>query len=200
MTAKSKITKGSLIIGRTSEAGKGNLELTIEATFNSFRGIVEEVEKHFHRPQVIDDRIRKNFAEKVMPSAPPATKQEEGMIGKTRGLVDLTAKTKRVGGTVKESAEKYLFIHPETGRIFVRSFCIADISASELLADVVEINTHDSTREHKKKNGKLPRRLWKGIDGTMSQQYSTVKRLPKPYDPRIFEGWRCWEKVVKGDR
>ena len=70
-----------------------------------------------------------------------------------------------------------------------------DTSATSLLAEVTAINTYKEAAAHKNKNGNLPRKLWE-IDGTRSQQYSVGKKLPTPLAPRLFEGWRCWKRVI----
>jgi len=72
-----------------------------------------------------------------------------------------------------------------------------DASAVKLLADLVEIDTHEAAGYHEDKNGKLPQMLWKTIGGTRSHHLSTVQRLPSPYSNRVFSTWRCWQKEVK---
>jgi len=80
-----------------------------------------------------------------------------------------------------------------TGVVYGISESMISTSAEHMLSMLVEIGTYEAASDHKKKNGDLPRQLWNGIDGTRSQQYTTVKHLPSPYAARIFSGWRCWK-------
>jgi len=104
LKTKAMVRKIPSGIGRTKEAGKARSGLTIDATFASTRGIVEAVKKAFHNSNVIDERIKQNFVDIVMPSAPPLTEQEKGVFKSLGGLEKkLEAEGKRIaewGGQV----------------------------------------------------------------------------------------------------
>ena len=102
-----------------------------------------------------------------------------------------------VSSVLKDKVQKWIWTDPKGVHYGITQGKV-DTSAEMMLAHLVEIDTYDNAIEHKEKNGELPRKLWKGIDGARSQQYSTVKHLPRPYAARIFEGRRCWKKEDEG--
>ncbi len=55
-------------------------------------------------------------------------------------------------------------------------------------------DTYEDARIHRDNNGELPRRIWSNIDGTRSLQYLSARKLLKPYKPRLFDGWLCWQE------
>ncbi|GMH61240.1 hypothetical protein TrRE_jg5433, partial [Triparma retinervis] len=177
-------------------SSKGNLTQTFTSTKRVF---CTEVESQFHQPKVIDERRRRHFVKTIMPHAPTLTAQEDSMIERRLAMVKDTFDAKRYG-SIKDDVAKFIHINKSTGAVFGVSECIIDAPASSVLAEVATIDTYAASRQHRRKNGNLPRKLWNGIDGTRSQQYSVGKKLPSPLEPRLFEGWRCWKRVTNPNK
>jgi hypothetical protein len=47
--------------------------LNVDAATASLKAILEEIEKQFHKPEVIDERKKQDFVNVVVPSTPPLT-------------------------------------------------------------------------------------------------------------------------------
>jgi hypothetical protein len=161
----------------------------------TLKTILELVQEHFNKPETIDQRRKEHFLEVEMPNVQPLTAGEEEMIAGNVALIKSTKGAKRYG-SLKDDVDKFIYVEEETGKVFGISKCIVDTRAAEILVDIFAIRTCEAAKLHEEKNGELPRMLWEGIDGTRSQQYSVFKRLPPPLQPRLFEAWRCWQRVV----
>jgi len=191
LKTKAMVRKIPSGIGRTKEAGKARSGLTIDATFASTRGIVEAVKKAFHNSNVIDERIKQNFVDIVMPSAPPLTEQEKGVFKSLGGLEKkLEAEGKRIAGTVKSGVDKFLWT--EDNNILGGFSCNVDISAEKMLADVYELSTYGRSGNHKKRYGDLPRLIRKNVDGSRSLHYTNGVSFPSPMQDRILYSWNSW--------
>ncbi|GMI48438.1 hypothetical protein TrCOL_g6642 [Triparma columacea] len=82
----------------------------VNTVYMSIKGIMEEIEKNFHKPDVVDERSQKHFVEEIIPSPPPLTVEEENMLDGVGGLENmLYEKGKRVKGTLKEEVDKFLW-------------------------------------------------------------------------------------------
>ena len=74
--SKPRFTDRSVGEGTIDTTEKVTFGLTAESTFASLKGIFEEIEKRFFKPDVIDKRIRQHFVRNVIPNAPALTIQE----------------------------------------------------------------------------------------------------------------------------
>jgi hypothetical protein len=118
------------------------------SAFSSVKGILEEVGKQFHKPDVIDERMRQDFIEEVMPNAPPLTEQEKGMFESLGGLEEELAKEgKRVKGSVRGVVDKFLWT--EGDNIWGAFSCKVDISVWRMWDYLYNLNTYESAQDHK---------------------------------------------------
>jgi hypothetical protein len=53
---------------------------------SSFMDLFSEVEKNFHKPDIIDEKKKRHFVDEVMPNVPALTKDEEAMMNGVEGL------------------------------------------------------------------------------------------------------------------
>ena len=167
---------------------------SVKEVFNSFKEVFKEVGRQFRQPDVIDKRRRLHFIEHIIPNAPLLTRQEEEMLeGRVKHLEYSAGAAKRQQETLKEDVEKFVFVPKDASNALGISYCHIDVSARALFAYLVEVGTYESAREHKEKNGEMPQKLWYNIDGTRSQQMSTIRKLPASLGVRKFENWRCWK-------
>jgi len=69
-------------------------------------GLINGIEKHFFKPDVVDDNIKQSFVEAII-HAPPLTEPEANMISTFDHLEEeLANKGKRVRSSVKTDVEK----------------------------------------------------------------------------------------------
>jgi len=69
--ANNKLVRASTGLLGLSEATPW--ALNVDAATASLKAILEEIEKQFHKPEVIDERKKQDFVNVVVPSTPPLT-------------------------------------------------------------------------------------------------------------------------------
>ena len=157
------------------------------------------VEKHFHKPDEIDERRMEHFVEEVMPNAPKLTEDEEEMLGKLGDLeTALIEKGKRMRGTLKEDVDKFLW--REGDKIWGGYGVTVDKAAEKLVAEVFDLDTYMNSKRHSKENGSLVRAIKKNVGGSRSRHFRVGKKLTA-LDYRLFENWYSWKenKLTMGE-
>ena len=149
-------------------AVKENKNGDLDVASKSVENILEEIEKHFSQPDVIDKRRKKHFVEEVMPNAPDLTRQEEGML---KRLGDLQAKLQEKGETSQGISEGGCRQIPleRRGQSMGCIQCRCGLSAKAVLAELgVAIDTYKRSSKCTMANMDigLPRVIRNNMDGT----------------------------------
>ncbi|GMI18145.1 hypothetical protein TrLO_g4613 [Triparma laevis f. longispina] len=173
---------------------------TPESSFSSRRNL-DEVAKiaagfvyffadNFRNEDKIDERMYRDFIERI-DYAEPLTFQEQQLLKKGGGLVDLLKDAKRVPGSVNETVEKFTFW--SEGELVVRgkSVAVVDISARRMFAELWFQKSHHQKRKYLCDD--LSRFEVQNIDGTRALQYFNSVKFPPPFQPRYFNNWFTWE-------
>jgi len=157
-----------------------------EGSFSSVTGIMEEIGKHFCKPDVVDEGMKQEFVELVMPSAPPLTKLEEDVFESLTPIQwNLVEKGKRIKGAVRSKVHKFLWT--EGKHIWSALSCQGDTTAEKMLAEVFEAGTYGLSANHKVKHGNLPRLIRKNVDGSRGLHYTNGVSFPSPMQHRLFQ-------------
>ena len=166
---------------------------------NSLYACVLHMKKKFNQPNVIDNRRREYFRMGELRNPHPLTEQELGMLASLKASEDEVRQgARRVAGTLKDPVEKFLLF--KSSRILSMTRTRIDASAERLFTQLWVIDTYERNKLHTANNGvNFPYKLWRNIDNTRSQQYSIVLRFPPPLLPRLFEGWRTWQKCIDSE-
>merc|ERR1711871_1252825 len=180
-------------------AVKENKKGDLDAASKSVENILEEIEKHFSQPDVIDKRRKRHFIEEVMPNAPDLTRKEEGMLRRLGNLqATLQEKGERVKGTLKEDVDKFLW--REEGKVWGAYSVTVDLSAKSVLAEQFELDTYErSTKHRKKKHGdRLARGILKDVDGNRSIYYRLGVHITG-LENRLFDNWFTWKEITSSN-
>jgi hypothetical protein len=154
---------------------------------------MEEVRKQFRQPGPIDERRKRHFVEEVMPNVPTLTEEEDTMLESVAGLEEeLYKKGKRVKGTLKEGIDKFLW--REEDNVWAAFGVTVDKSAKGVLAEEFLLDTFESSEEHFKNNGNLPRVIRNDFKGMRSVHIHCGVKVPAATN-RLFENWFVWKEV-----
>ena len=102
-----------------------------------FSKLAEMFYDRFKKEGVIDARRKTDFVENGIPNAPPLTGDEQKMIAKLIGEVEVM-KAKRIAGTVNDSVEKFLHQDGEGGAAWGMTVAKMDVAATTLFTEVSE--------------------------------------------------------------
>jgi hypothetical protein len=115
-------------LGAGGEAAKGD---------KLFYKLAEMFYDRFKKEEVIDARRKADFIENGISNAPPLTGDEQKMIAKLIGEVEVM-KAKRIAGTVNDSVEKFLHQDGEGGAAWGMTVAKMDVAATTLFTEVSE--------------------------------------------------------------
>jgi len=152
--------------------GRKMKSATIELAYASIKGILEETKIQFHNPDIIDERIRREFVEKI-PHAPPLTEQEKGMFQGLGGLeMEVEEKGKRVRGTAHNAIDKFLW---NDGDLWGAFSCQVDISAEKMLAYLYELGTYEGERRIERSDSNISPTTTNNLAPPLPQQSRSTR-------------------------
>jgi hypothetical protein len=166
----------------------------INTIFVSIKDIFDIVEKHFHKPEVIDERRKREFVENYILKAPILTKDEVRMLESLDTLPKtLAEKGKRVRSqSLKSGIDKFQW---KEGKNHWGAFRVTvDKSAEDVLAEQFLLESLIRSEMQAKKGGHLPRAIKTNVDGSRSMHYHIGFKIPTITN-RIFENWFVWKKI-----
>ncbi|GMH84358.1 hypothetical protein TrVE_jg5944 [Triparma verrucosa] len=188
----------SAITGVTSSAGAAAKKFgaggEADKANKLFCQLADLFYERFKKEHVIDERRKEDFIENRIPNAPPLTEDEQNMIAKLMGEVEVM-KAKRIAGTVNEPVEKFLHRDEKGGAAWGMSVARMEVAAITLFTELFLLNTYAKWAEHKKT---AIREVWENIDGTRSVEYIGSLSLPGVQD-RIFHIWMTWKRLMGED-
>ena len=167
-----------------------NGSIGVADAYSSIEGLITVLQLHFHQPNVIDQRILRNFIDNILPDAPPLTGREKSLLKDSEALEeDLCKSGKRVAGSIKSDVEKFLW--NEGDHIWGAFSCLLDISADKCLARMFEVKSYANCRDHLYNHGSMPQIVTNNIDETRGMHYTGKGRQRVASSDERSEANKC---------
>jgi len=177
------------------EASKFSEQHQVTAITQSLSVILGELESHFHKPGVIDERWRTHFVENLL-NAPPLTQEENLVVDQLSFLEEnLRKKGQRARRTVKTGIDKFLW--RDEDKDWYAYEVTVDISAQKLLADLFNFGSYTKKQKHKQKYQGLPFSVRTNVGGKRSTFVRYAMHFPPPYKNRVFDNWCIWKEIER---
>lgn len=150
--------------------------------------------ERFKKEDVIDDRMKQDFIQNKIPSAPPLTVAEDELLAKANDMIsEISSRAQRMAA--HDTVEKFFHRDRATAALWGMSVARMDVAAVSLFADHWLLNTFEHRGENKSSS---ILEVWADLDGTRGVQYCRSLSLPG-FQDRLFEVWMTWKATVNAD-